>query len=190
MKLKVVFRLEMVRRMPIWIGFAVPDACEYFQDAPDAGSSDFRKMSKTRKLLFLRENGFLINYVFITLKRQTAQTKMTARTMRRYHVFIKISLCDGFFKSNSCFRWKRAFSFFCMVNSFHQEIMFSLEIAEAGGSYFNQKNHQSVQPPSPPCFATCFVSGFGSVLQNGSPRTPPSLPLTAGFQKKTKKHGH
>ena len=32
------------------------------------------------------------------------------------------------------------------MNSFHQEIMFWLPIAEAGCSYFNQKNHQSVEP--------------------------------------------
>ena len=63
--------------------------------APDAGSADILKNHKSRKLLFLRENGFRKNDVFIILERQTAKTKMTARTTRRYHVFIQPSLCDG-----------------------------------------------------------------------------------------------
>ena len=86
---------------------------------PDAGSADIPKNHKTRKLLFLRENGFRENDVFMVLKRQTAKTKMTAKTTRRYHVFIRISLCDGICQSNPCFSWKPRFSFFCMVNSFH-----------------------------------------------------------------------
>ena len=73
--------------------------------------STFGKFAKTRRLLFLRENGFLKNDVFIVLKRQTAKTEMTARTSRRYHVFIKISLCDGICQSMSCFSWKPGFSF-------------------------------------------------------------------------------
>ena len=85
----------MGRGIPRGIGFGSPDACEGFRYAPDAGSADILKNRKTRKLLFLRENGFRKNDVFMVLKRQTAKTKMTARTTRRYHVFIKVSLCDG-----------------------------------------------------------------------------------------------
>ena len=85
----------MGRGIPRGIGFGSPDACECFRYAPDAGSADILKNRKTRKLLFLRENGFRKNDVFIVLKRQTAKTEMTARTTRRYHVFIKISFRDG-----------------------------------------------------------------------------------------------
>ena len=62
-------------------------------DSGYAGSADILKNHKTRKLLSLRENGFRKNDVFMILKRQTAKIKMTARTTRRYHVFMKISLC-------------------------------------------------------------------------------------------------
>ena len=110
------------------------------------GHSTSENFHKTRKLLFCRKNGFLENEVFIVLKRQTAKTEMTARTTRRYHVFTKISVCHGVCQSNSCFSWKPSFSFFCTVNSFHQEIMVWLEIANAGCSYFKQKNHHSEQP--------------------------------------------
>ena len=58
---------------PRGIGFGSPDACECFQYAPDAGSADILKNRKTRKLLFLRENDFRKNDVFILLD-QTAQT--------------------------------------------------------------------------------------------------------------------
>ena len=84
----------MGRGMPRGIGFGSPDACECFRYAPDAGSADIVN-HKTRRLLFLREHGFRKNYVFIVSKRQTAKTKMTARTTRRYHVSIKTSFCDG-----------------------------------------------------------------------------------------------
>ena len=50
---------------------------------------DFQKHAKTGKFLFHGENGFLKNVRFIVLKPQTALTKMTARNVRRYHVFIK-----------------------------------------------------------------------------------------------------
>ena len=131
------FWLRMGRGIPIGIDFGIPDAREYFRDAPDAGSSDILKNRKTRKFLVLWENGFLQNDVFIVLKLQTAKMEMTARTRRRYRVFIKISLWDGFCQSNSCFPWKPVFSFFCEINSFLQEIMFWLEIAKTGCYYFN-----------------------------------------------------
>ena len=89
--------------IPKGIGFGSPDACECFRYASDAGSADILENRKTWKFLFLRENGFRKNDVFIILKRQTAKTKMTARTTRKYQVFIKISLCDGFCQSISCF---------------------------------------------------------------------------------------
>ena len=85
----------MGRGIPRGFGFGSLDACECFRYAPDAGSADILKNHKTRKLLFLRENGFRKNDVFIILKRQTAKTKMTARTTRKDQVFIKISLRDG-----------------------------------------------------------------------------------------------
>ena len=94
---------EMGRGIPRGIGFGSPDACECFRYAPDAGSADILKNHKTRKLLFLRENGFRKNDVFIVLKRQTAKTEMTARSRRRYQVFIKNSLCASFFQSTSRF---------------------------------------------------------------------------------------
>ena len=93
----------MGRGIPRGIGFGSQDACECFWYAPDAGSADILKKRKTWKFLFLRKNGFRENDVFMILKRQTAKTKMTARTTRRYHVFIKISLCDGICQSNQCF---------------------------------------------------------------------------------------
>ena len=93
----------MGRRIPRGIGFGSPDACECFRYAPDSGSADILKSHKTQKLLFLRENGFRKNDVFMVLKRQAAKTKMTAITTRRYHVFIKIPLCDGICQSNQCF---------------------------------------------------------------------------------------
>ena len=99
----MIFFRKMGRRIPRGIGFGSPDACECLRYAPDAGSADILKNHQTRKLSFLRENGFRKNDVFIVQKRQTAKTKMTARTTRRYHVFIKISLCDGICQSNQCF---------------------------------------------------------------------------------------
>ena len=113
------FWRKMGRGIPRGIGFGSSDACECFRYAPDNGSADILKNHKTRKLLFLRENGFRKNDVFMLLQRQTAKTKMTARTTRRYHVFIKIWLCDGICQSNPCFSWEPRFSFFCMANSFH-----------------------------------------------------------------------
>ena len=64
---------------------------------------------------------------------------MTARTTRRYHVFIKISFCDGIRQSILGFSRKPGFSFFCTANSFHHELMLWLEGAEVEGSYFKQK---------------------------------------------------
>ena len=49
---------------------------------------DFQKHAKSGKFLFRRENGFLKNVHFIVLKPQTALTKMTARNVQRYYVFI------------------------------------------------------------------------------------------------------
>ena len=85
----------MGRRIPRGIGSGSLDACECFRYAQDAGSADIQKNRKARKLLFRRQSGFRKNNVFIVLKRQTAKMEMTARTMRRYHVFIKISFRDG-----------------------------------------------------------------------------------------------
>ena len=82
---------------------------------------------KTRKLLFLRENGFRKHDMFIALKRRTAKTEMTARTTIIYHDFINISFCDDICQSNLCFSRKHGFSFFCTANAFHHEIMFWLE---------------------------------------------------------------
>ena len=133
--------------------------------APDAGSADILENRKTWKFLFLRENGFRKNDVFIVLIRQTAKTKMTARTTNKYQMFIKISLCDGICQSILCFSWKPWFSFFCTANSFHHQVMFWLEGAEAEGSYFNQKNYY---PSSPWC---CLIS---SVNRGGHwPLWPP-----------------
>ena len=89
--------------MPIGVDFGSPDVHGYFRGAPDVVSSDILENRATRKSLFLRENGFLGNDILIALKRQTAKTEMTARTRRRYHVFIEISHYDGFCQSNSCF---------------------------------------------------------------------------------------
>merc|ERR1711966_421400 len=50
------------------IGFGSPDVCECFRYAPDAGSADILKNHKTRKLRFLRENGFRKNNVFYCIK--------------------------------------------------------------------------------------------------------------------------
>ena len=55
----------MGRGIPRGIGFGSPDACECFRYAPDAGSADILKVRKSRKFLFLRENGFRKNDVFI-----------------------------------------------------------------------------------------------------------------------------
>ena len=143
----------MGRGIPRGIGFGSPDACECFRYAPDAGSSDILKVRKSRKFLFLRENGFRKNDVFIVLKRQAAKTEMTARTTRRYHDFIKISFCDGICQSNSCFSRKHGFSFFCTADAFHHEIMFWLEVE---GSYFKQKNYH---PSSPWC---CLINSDNS----------------------------
>ena len=96
------FLREMDWGIPRGIGFRSPDACECFRYAPDDGSADILKNHKNRNLLSLRENGFRKNDVFKVLERQTAKTKMTARTTRRYHAFIKISLCDGICQSNQC----------------------------------------------------------------------------------------
>ena len=127
----------------VWSGLKwfemVPDACEYFRDSPDAGWCDFRKLPKTIKMWVCRQNVFRSNDVFMTVERQTAKTETTATSRRRYHVFIKKTLCAGFCQSNSRFVWKPAFLVFCTASSCHQEIMFWLETAEAGRSYFNQK---------------------------------------------------
>ena len=143
--------------IPRGIGFGSPDACECFRYAPDAGSADILKNRKSRKFLFLRENGFRKNDGFIVSKRQTAKTDMTARTTRRYHVFIKNSFCDGIYHSILCFSRKHEFSFFCTANSFHHEIMFWLEGAEVEGSYFKQKNYH---PSSPSC---CSINSVNSL---------------------------
>ena len=147
----------MGRVIPRGVGFGSPAACECFRYAPDAGSADIPKNRKTWKWLFLRENGFRKNAVFMRSKLETAKTKMTARTTRRYHVFINISLCDGIYPSNSCFSWKPRFSFFCTINSFHHQIMFCLEDAEAEGSYFKQKNYH---PSSPWC---CLINSVNRI---------------------------
>ena len=146
----------MGRGIPKGTDFGSPDACECFRYAPDAGSADILKNRKSRKFLFLRENGFRKNDVFIVLKRQTAKTEMTARTTRRYHDFIKISFCDGICQSNSCFSRKHGFSFFCTADAFHHEIMFWLEVE---GSYFKQKNYH---PSSPWC---CLINSVNSILR-------------------------
>ena len=152
-----------------WVGgcrkgtdFGSPDACECFRYAPDAGSADILKVRKSRKFLFLRENGFRKNDVFIVLKRQTAKTEMTARTTRRYHDFIKIAFFDGICQSNSCFSRKHGFSFFCTADAFHHEIMFWLEGAEVEGSYFKQKNYH---PSSPWCCLINSVNSMYGMLQ-------------------------
>ena len=137
----------------VWNGLKrfemVPDACECFRDSPDAGWCDFRKFPQTRKLLVLRENCFRSNDVFMTVERQTAKTEMTARTTRRYHVFIKISFCDGICQSISCLSRKSGFSFSCTADSFYHEIMFWLEGAEVKGSHFKQKNYRSAMGAMP-----------------------------------------
>ena len=144
----------MGRGIPRTIGFGSPDACECFRYAPDAGSADILKVRKSRKFLFLRENGFRKNDGFIVSKRQTAKTEMTARTTRRYHDFINISFCDGICQSNSCFSRKHGFSFSCTADAFHHEIMFWLEVE---GSYFKQKNYH---PSSPWC---CLINSVHSI---------------------------
>ena len=102
----------MGRGIPRGSGFGSPDACECFRYAPDAGSADTLKNRRSRKLLFLRGNGFRQNAAFTVLERQTAKTEMSARTTRRYHVFIEISFCDGICRSNLCFSRKPGCSFF------------------------------------------------------------------------------
>ena len=97
------FLRKMGRRIPRGIGFGSPDACECFRYAPDAGSADNLKSHKTWKFLFLRENGFRKNDMFIGSKQRTAKTEMIARTTRRYHVFITISLCACICQPISCF---------------------------------------------------------------------------------------
>ena len=134
---------------------------------PDAGSADILKVRKSRKFLFIRENGFRKNDVFILLKRQTAKTEMTARTTRRYHDFINNSFCDGICQSNSCFSRKHGFSFFCTADAFHHEIMFWLEGAEVEGSYFKQKNYH---PSSPWC---CLINSVNSIGSNQRLSTRP-----------------
>ena len=139
--------------IPRGIGFGSPDACECFRYAPDAGSADILKNCKSRKFLFLRENGFRKKDGFIVSKRQTAKTDMTAS-----HVFIKNSFCDGIYHSILCLSRKHEFSFFCTANSFHHEIMFWLEGAEVEGSYFKQKNYH---PSSPWC---CLINSVNSAF--------------------------
>ena len=51
--------------------------------------SDFHEITKTGKFLFHGENGFLEVVYFMLFKAQTAMLKMTARTVRRDHAFIK-----------------------------------------------------------------------------------------------------
>ena len=58
----------MGRGMPRGIGFGSPDASACFRYGPDAGSADILKNRKDRNLLFLRENGFRENDLFIILK--------------------------------------------------------------------------------------------------------------------------
>ena len=85
----------MDRGIPQGIGFGSPDACECFRYTPDAGSADILENLKPWEFLVLRETNFRKNNVFILSKQQSAKTEMTARTTRRYHVFIQISFCDG-----------------------------------------------------------------------------------------------
>ena len=160
------FLRKMGRGIPRGIGFGRPDACECFRYAPDAGSADILKNRKSQKFLFLRENGFRKNDCFIVSKRQTAKTDIVARTTRRYHDFIKISLCDGICQSNSCFSRKHGFSFFFTANSFHHEIMFWIEGAEVKCYYFKQNNYH---PSSPWC---CLINSVNSIRMPLNLRNP------------------
>ena len=56
-KCPLTFLREMIRGIPRGIGFGSPDACERFRYALDARSADILKNRKTRKLLFLQDNG-------------------------------------------------------------------------------------------------------------------------------------
>ena len=101
----------MGRGIPRGIGFGIPDACECFQYAPDAGSTDILKKTQRPEVLISPRNGFRKDDAFIVLKQQNAKTEMTARATRRYHVFIRIAFCDGICKSNYVFHEHSDFRF-------------------------------------------------------------------------------
>ena len=64
-----------------------------------------------------------------------------------------------------------------MINSFHPEIMFWLEVAKAEYSYFKQKNHHSEQPPIVGLCGRCVGGGWWVIhLINSSIRSMPGCP--------------
>ena len=133
--------------MPRGIGFGSPDACECFRYAPDDGSAEILKNLKTRKLLFLRENGFRKHMLDLieTTNRKDGNDRKDHEKISCVHQNLTLW---WYLLVNLMFVMKPAFSFFCTANSFHHQIMFLLEGAEEEGSYFNQKNYH---PSSPWC---------------------------------------
>ena len=119
------------------------------------GQPIFWKIAKPRSFDFSEEAVFAKMMCSVYQTDITAKTEMTARTTRRYHVSIRISIGDGIYESMSCFSRKPRFPFFFRADSFHHEIMFWLEGAEVEDSYFKQKNYH---PTSPRCCLTNSVN--------------------------------
>ena len=66
----------------------------------------FKKNAKPGSCYFSKKTDFAKMMLLIMFERQTAKTEMTARTTRRYHVFIKISFRDGICQSIHVFQEK------------------------------------------------------------------------------------
>ena len=77
-----------------------------------------------QKALTLTENGFVKKRTFKLCLEQTAQGKMTARTIGSFHVFGKKCDLPCIYQSNLTF-WGTPplFSFSLIINSFHKDLM-------------------------------------------------------------------
>ena len=82
-----------------------------------------RLLLHSTKALTLTENGFVKNLTFKLCLEQTAQGKMTARTIGSFHAFRKKRDFLCIYPSNLTFGVPPLFSFSLIINSFHRDLM-------------------------------------------------------------------
>ena len=101
--------------LDLWSGMA--------GNTPNGGIGWFRAESVDRLLLFYQEIGVGRNHASNGVKPQTAMPKMTAGTVRSFHVFIKNYGVRWYFAVELVFHGKPPLPKLCMVASLHHVFM-------------------------------------------------------------------